>query len=46
MSSGSRITVALVGLVLLAVIGWLVNGLTHADHSGDHSRPAVSTTAP
>jgi hypothetical protein len=45
-SSGRRITVALVGLVLLAVIGWLATGLGHADHGNDHGRPAVSTTAP
>jgi hypothetical protein len=28
-SSGRRITVALVGLVLLVIIGYLVNDLTH-----------------
>jgi hypothetical protein len=46
-SSGRRITVALVGLVLLAVIGWLATGMGHSDHSGDrHGTPTpVSTTA-
>jgi hypothetical protein len=28
-SSGRRITIALVGLVLLVVVGYLVNDLTH-----------------
>ncbi|HEY2696745.1 MAG TPA: hypothetical protein VGJ45_14845 [Pseudonocardiaceae bacterium] len=29
MSSGRRITIALVGLVLLVIIGYVVNDLTH-----------------
>jgi hypothetical protein len=39
--------VALVGLVLLAVIGWLATGMGHGNHSGDtHGTPAtVATTA-
>jgi hypothetical protein len=41
-SSGRRITFALVGLVLLAVIGYLVKGHTgHSDpHDGNHGAPA------
>ncbi|HEY3753073.1 MAG TPA: hypothetical protein VGL80_28120 [Pseudonocardiaceae bacterium] len=47
MGSGKRITVALVGLVLLAVIGWLAKDLTgHGvrDSHGGGSVPA--STAP
>jgi hypothetical protein len=46
-SSGRRITIALVGLVLLAVVGYLVNGIDH-DHkgTGGHGSTTVSTTAP
>lgn len=33
MSSGRRITIALVGLVLLAVIGWLVKDAAGHAHS-------------
>lgn len=38
---------ALVGLVLLAVVGWLATGLGHTDHGETGGRPAVvSTKAP
>jgi ribonuclease T1 len=39
-SSGRRITYALVGLVLLAVIGWLVKG--HSGHSGSDNGSSTS----
>jgi hypothetical protein len=46
-SSGRRITAALVGLVLLAVIGWLATGLGHDGHGDRHGGPpVVATTAP
>jgi hypothetical protein len=43
-SSGRRITVALVGLVLLAVIGWLATGLGHGGHSEQHHTPPTVAT--
>lgn len=47
MGSGRRITVALVGLVLLALIGWLATDLT-GSHRGptDHHRPAAVSVSP
>lgn len=35
---------ALVGLVLLAVIGWLAGGLGHGGHDDPHHTPATPTT--
>ncbi|HEX5401061.1 MAG TPA: hypothetical protein VFX16_02025 [Pseudonocardiaceae bacterium] len=53
MGSGKRITVALVGLVLLAVVGWLATDLTghgardgHGGTSGPVSTAPVSPSAP
>ncbi|HEX5118239.1 MAG TPA: hypothetical protein VFW65_23900 [Pseudonocardiaceae bacterium] len=46
MGSGRRITVALVGLVLLALIGWLATDLSGHHTSGRHSRPAVVSVSP
>jgi hypothetical protein len=49
-SSGRRITVALVGLVLLAVIGWLATDLSDHGAQGQHGDHApvtwVSPSAP
>jgi hypothetical protein len=42
-SSGRRITIALVGLVLLAVVGYLVTDLGHG-RSGHGSPTTGSTT--
>jgi hypothetical protein len=44
MSSRRRITVALVGLVLLAVVGWLVRGATDHHAAPPHPVPVVTTT--
>jgi hypothetical protein len=46
-SSGRRITIALVGLVLLAVVGYLVTDLGHgrSGHGGPGSPTTVSITA-
>lgn len=44
MSSRRRITIALVGLIVLVVVGWLVRGATGAD-SAELSKPAVSVAA-
>jgi hypothetical protein len=44
-SSGRRITVALVGLVLLVVIGYLVNDLTHHSASAPVSPGSVPSWA-
>jgi hypothetical protein len=42
-SSGRRITVALVALVLLAVVGWLATGLgANQPHQSRPDRPGVS----
>ncbi|HEX3588172.1 MAG TPA: hypothetical protein VHV74_00975 [Pseudonocardiaceae bacterium] len=47
MTSGRRITVALVALVLLAVVGWLTTDLTHRDAHGSYpARPDRVTGAP
>ncbi|HEY1571542.1 MAG TPA: hypothetical protein VGG05_09385 [Pseudonocardiaceae bacterium] len=46
MGSGRRITVALVGLVLLALIGWLATDLSSHHSSGQHGRPAVVSVSP
>jgi hypothetical protein len=36
--------VALVGLILLAVIGWLATGLGHANQTRPHGTPATVST--
>ncbi|HKN97775.1 MAG TPA: hypothetical protein VJX10_11705 [Pseudonocardiaceae bacterium] len=48
MGSGRRITVALVGLVLLALIGWLATDLTgsHRARPADHRGPAAVSVSP
>lgn len=47
MGSGRRITVALVGLVLLALIGWLAADLTGSHRApADHHRPAAVSVSP
>jgi hypothetical protein len=46
-SSGRRITIALVGLVLLAVIGYLATGLGHnGNDKGSGTGPTTVATAP
>jgi hypothetical protein len=44
-SSGRRITVGLVGLVLLVVIGWLVKDLTHHAAAGSPAARLVTVSA-
>jgi hypothetical protein len=44
-SSGRRITIALVGLVLLVVIGWLVKDLTHHSAAGSPGRSPITISA-
>ncbi|HKN96655.1 MAG TPA: hypothetical protein VJX10_06035 [Pseudonocardiaceae bacterium] len=47
MTSGRRITIALVALVLLAVVGWLTTDLGHHDARDGHpARPDRVTGAP
>lgn len=46
MSSGRRISIALVGLVLLAVVGWMVKGAADGSPGPVHGSPAsVSRSA-
>jgi hypothetical protein len=45
-SSGRRITIALVGLVLLAVVGYLATGLGHHGTGGSTTVSTTVTTPP
>ena len=46
MSSGRRISIALVGLVLLAAIGWVIKGSSGGSSSPPHPGTSTATSVP